>query len=281
MHLPEGKSAIDSKWVYKVKYKPNGEFERYKARLVAKGFTQVPGVDFDDTFAPVAKLITMRCLVVVDVKRNWILHQLDVNNAFLHGDLVEDVYMKIPQGYAKEGDKRVCKLKKSLYGLRQASRNWYNKFTGALTKIGFRQSKADSSLFIFQHGSVFVAALIYVDDVLLAGNNEEKIQSVKEFLDKEFSIKDLGPLKYFLGIEVARSNSGIVLTQRKYALDILKDSGMEGCRPCVTPMEQNSRHDLDEDGTLVDVQQYRRLIGRLLYLTVTRPDIQYATNVLS
>ncbi|KAI3681211.1 hypothetical protein L6452_35996 [Arctium lappa] len=202
-HLPEGKRAIDSKWVYKIKYKPNGEVERYKARLMVKGYTQMEGVDFHDTFAPVAKLVTIRTLLAVAVKKNWIIHQLDVNNAFLHGDLEEDVYMKIPQVFAKKDETRVCKLKKSLYGLKQASRNWYHKFTTALLDLNFRQSHADHSLFIHKEGNVFVAALVYVDDVIVVGNSSEKIQQTKSDLDAKFSIKDLGTLKYFLGIEVA------------------------------------------------------------------------------
>lgn len=147
--------------------------------------------------------------------------------------------------------------------------------------IGFRQSRADHFLFIFKREYTYVAALIYVDDVILAGNDEMKIREIKRYLDDEFSIKDLGPLKYILGIEVARNVDGMVLSQRKYTLDILKDSGMEGYRPSSFPMEQNARYDFDEKGTTVDVSQYRRLIGRLLYLSVTRFDIQYATNVLS
>lgn len=280
-YLPPGKRAIDSKWVYKIKYKPDGTIERYKARLVAKGFTQVEGIDYHDTFAPVAKLVTVRCLIALAASKGWHLHQLDVNNAFLHGDLEEEVYMKIPQGFAKSGDDRVCRLRKSLYGLRQASRNWYTKFTNALLKINFTQSCADHSLFIHRTGDVFVAALIYVDDVLLTGNDLELMQRIKQFLDHQFSIKDLGPLKYFLGIEVARTRDGIVLSQRKYVLDILEDSGMQGARPSLFPIEQH--HQLTQPTSKVapNPASYRRLVGRLLYLTITRPDITYAVNTLS
>ncbi|GKA20495.1 putative RNA-directed DNA polymerase [Tanacetum coccineum] len=279
--LPKGKRAIDSKWVYKIKYKPNGDVERYKAHLVAKGCTQMEGVDFHETFTPVAKLVTVRTLLTVAVKRNWHIHQLDVNNAFLHGDLNEDVYMKLPEGFGKQDDNRVCKLKKSLYGLKQASRNWYKKFTHSLLDVGFKQSHADHSLFIFKEKDAFVAALIYVDDVVLVGNDPHKIQATKGFLDKRFSIKDLGPLKYFLGIEVAKTKEGMVLSQRKYTLDILEDVGMTGCRPSTFPMEQNLKLDKCDKAACVDGNQYRRLIGKLLYLQATRPDITYAVNILS
>ncbi|CAH9133803.1 unnamed protein product, partial [Cuscuta epithymum] len=281
VELPPHKRVVDSKWVYKIKYKPNGEVERYEARLVAKGFTQVEGVDFHETFAPVAKLVTVRCLLAVAVKQNWVVHQLDVNNAFLHGDLSEDVYMRIPQGFTKGGDTRVCKLHKSLYGLRQASRNWYHKFTQALTKIGFCQSQADHSLFIFRQNSITTFALIYVDDVILAGNDITHINEVKGYLDTAFSIKDLGKLKYFLGIEVARSPEGFVLSQRKYTLDILEESGLLAGRPCSFPMEQNLKLRPNDGSPPVDASSYRRLIGRLLYLTVTRPDIVYSVSQLS
>lgn len=136
-HLPKGKRAIDSKWVYKIKYKPNGDVERYKAQLVAKGYTKMEGVDFHDTFAPVAKLVIVRVLLTMVVKNNWIIHQLDVNNTFLHGDLEEEIYMKVPQGFRKKNDTRVCKLKKSLYGLKKASWNWYHKFTTTLLSLDF------------------------------------------------------------------------------------------------------------------------------------------------
>ncbi|CAL1356539.1 unnamed protein product [Linum trigynum] len=189
--------------------------------------------------------------------------------------------MKVPQGFAQPGDTRVCRLRKSLYGLRQASRNWYTKFTEALLEFGFTVSKADHSLFLFQARDVFVAILIYVDDVVLTGNDPATIARVKEFLHHKFSIKDLGVLKYFLGIEVARSPDGIVLSQRKYTLDILADSGMTAARPSAFPMEQNHTLTRLTEERVTDLSSYRRLIGRLLYLTITRPDIAYSVNLLS
>lgn len=165
--------------------------------------------------------------------------------------------------------------------MKQASRNWYQKFTSALLVLGFKQSKADHSLFIYRVGNIFVAALIYVDDVIIVGNNPSKINETKEYLNKRFSIKDLGNLKYFLGIEVTRTKEGLVLSQRKYTLDILKDCGALGSRPSAFPMEQNLKVGKDEEGSRVDANQYRRLIGRLLYLQATRPDIVYSVNVLS
>ncbi|GJT30999.1 putative RNA-directed DNA polymerase [Tanacetum coccineum] len=279
--LPKGKHAIDSKWVYNVKYKQNREVERYKARLVAKGFTQREGVDYHDTFAHVAKLVTVRTLLAVATKKNWIINQLDVNNAFLNEDLNEEVNMKIPQGFSKEGETRVCRLRKSLYGLKQASRNWYQKFTTALLDLGFRQCKADYSLFIFKQDNSFVVALIYVDDVIMVGNDKDKIESTKNDLDKRFSIKDLGILKYFLGIEVTQTSKGMVLSQRKYTLDILEDCGFQGCHPSSFPIEPNLKLDKGKTEPKVDSSRYRRMVGRLLYLQATRPNITYVVNVLS
>ncbi|KAK3038369.1 hypothetical protein RJ639_030269 [Escallonia herrerae] len=281
MPLPSGKRAIDSKWVYKVKFHPDGTVERYKARLVAKGYTQIEGLDFHETFAPVAKLVTVRCLLAIASIKKWELHQLDVNNAFLHGDLEEEVYMKIPQGFSKQGENRVCRLQKSLYGLRQASRNWYHKFTQSLLVVGFIQSQSDHSLFTFARKGSFLAVLIYVDDVIVTGTDSAKISWLKHYLDTKFHIKDLGKLKYFLGIEVARSSDGIVLSQRKYVLDILTECGLTGCKPSSSPMAEQNQLDLNSGELCDDPGQYRRLIGRLLYLTITRPDISYVVHILS
>ena len=209
--LPPGKKPIGCRWVYKVKLKSDGTIERYKARLVAKGYNQIEGLDYTETFAPVAKLVTVRVLLSVAAIQGWHLHQLDVNNAFLHGDLDEAVYMALPPGFGRKGETRVCKLNKSLYGLKQASRQWYLKLSSALKAAGFQQSKADYSLFVRSHKGSFTAILVYVDDVILAGNNLQYIEETKQFLAKQFKLKDLGQLKYFLGIEVARSSTDISL----------------------------------------------------------------------
>ncbi|XP_040374694.1 uncharacterized protein LOC112199378 [Rosa chinensis] len=279
--LPPGKEPIGCKWVYKIKYNSDGTIERYKARLVAKGYTQVEGVDYCETFSPTAKLTTFRCLLAIAASRNWSLHQMDVQNAFLHGDLHEEVYMLPPPGFSRQGENLVCRLNKSLYGLKQASRNWFSKFSNAIQKAGYRQSKADYSLFTRVVGNSFTAVLIYVDDIVITGNDPKAIELLKAFLHKEFRIKDLGNLKYFLGIEVSRSKKGIFISQRKYALDILLDAGLTGARPCHFPMEQNLKLTPTNGEILKDPTRYRRLIGKLIYLTVTRPDIVYSVRILS
>lgn len=189
--------------------------------------------------------------------------------------------MTIPPGFSRKGEHRVCRLHKSLYGLKQASRNWFEKFSTALKEAGFLQSNSDYSLFTRSQGSTYTAVLVYVDDILVTGNDMSSILALKVFLNKRFHIKDLGPLKYFLGIEVARSSHGIFLSQRKYALDILKTSGHLGTCPVSFPMEQHHRLSNDQGELLVDPTVYRRLVGRLIYLTITRPDIVYSVNILS
>ncbi|KAK9077344.1 hypothetical protein SSX86_005681 [Deinandra increscens subsp. villosa] len=279
--LPRGHKPIGCRWVYKIKYNSNGTIERYKARLVAKGYTQVEGIDYKDTFSPTAKLTTLRCLLTVAAARNWFTHQLDVQNAFLHGDLHEVVYMTPPPGLHRQGENTVCRLNKSLYGLKQASRNWFSTFSSTIREAGYTQSKADYSLFTKVCGTSFVAILIYVDDILLTGNDLQEMKRLKECLLKRFLIKDLGDLKYFLGIEFSRSKNGIFMSQRKYALDLLQDCGLTGARPEKFPMEQNIKLTLTNGEKLHDPTKYRRLVGRLIYLTVTRPDIMYSVRTLS
>ncbi|VVA26044.1 Hypothetical predicted protein, partial [Prunus dulcis] len=214
--LPPGKHPIGCRWVYKIKHHSDGSIERYKARLVAKGYTQTEGVDFHDTFSPTAKMVTVRSLLALAAASSWPLHQLDVHNAFLHGDLHEEIYMTPPPGLQRQGENLV-----------------------SIQAVGFTQSKADYSLFTCKRGKSFIALLIYVDDILITGNNLGAINSLKRFLHTRFRIKDLGDLKFFLGIEVSRSKKGISISQRKYTIDILKDSGFLGVRPVLFPMEQN------------------------------------------
>ncbi|XP_020415554.1 uncharacterized protein LOC109948060 [Prunus persica] len=212
-----------------------------------------------------------------------LLHAISsyVQNAFLHGDLHEVVYMEPPPGLRRQGESVVCRLKKSLYGLKQASRNWFSTFSDTIQKAGYQQLKADYSLFTKAQGTSFTAVLIYVDDILLTGNDLQEMEGLKAFLLKRLCIKDLGDLKYFLGIEFSRSKKGIFMSQRKYAPDILQDSGLSGARPEKFPMEQNLKLTPTDGALLNDPTKYRRLVGRLIYLTVTRPDIVYSVRTLS
>jgi hypothetical protein len=279
--LPPHKQPISCKWVYKIKHKADGSVERYKARLVAKGYTQCEGLDYHDTFSHVAKMTIVRCLLALDAAKNWVLHQLDVNNVFLHGDLNEDVYMKMPPGFGIKGESKVCRFTKSPYGLKQVSRQWFSKFSSTLIDLGFVQSKADYSLFTWLQGSSFIALLVYIDDVAIASNDSHAVSSFITMLNERFKLKDLGPLKYFLGLEIAQSSTGIYVCQRKYALEILEDSGLLASKPASFPMEQNMKLSRDDGTPLSDTTSYRRLIGRLLYLTITRPDLAYFVQTLS
>ena len=279
--LPLGKRAIDCKYVYKIKYNSDGSIERFKARLVAKGYTQQEGINYHETFSPVAKLVTVRCLLAIATVKGWGLYQFDVNNAFIHGDLQEEIYMKRPPGYTQGSPHQVCKLLKSLYGLKQASRQWYSKFSTALLDFRFYQSKCDYSLFIKRETHSFTALLVYVDDIIVASNSPAMVEKIKVFLDNKFKIKDLGKLRYFLGIEIARTTHGIQICQRKYVLDILASSGTLGSRPTKLPMDQNLRLSKEKGAILSDLTYYRKLVGQLLYLTITRPGISYSVQTLS
>ncbi|MCH79609.1 retrovirus-related Pol polyprotein from transposon TNT 1-94 [Trifolium medium] len=278
---PAHVTPIGNKWVYKIKHKADGSIERYKARLVSKGYNQVEGLDFFDTYSPVAKITTVRTLIALASIQHWNLHQMDVNNAFLPGELQEDVYMDVPQGVTSPRPNQVCKLLKSLYGLKQASRKWYERLTALLLQHGYTQSNSDHSLFTLTKGSSFTALLVYVDDIILAGNCMDEFDRIKQIMHHEFKIKDLGQLRYFLGIEVAHSSSGVTICQRKYCLDLLQDTGLIGAKPASTPLDSSIKLHQTDSAAYEDIAGYRRLVGKLLYLTTSRPDITFAVQQLS
>ncbi|KAJ0609721.1 putative RNA-directed DNA polymerase [Helianthus annuus] len=282
--LPHGRKPIGCKWVYKVKYKSSGEIERFKARLVAKGFNQREGLDFGETFSPVVKMVTVRCVIALAVQNDWPLFQLDINNAFLYGTINEDVYMCLPQGYYSSDETRVCKLVKSLYGLKQAPRKWNERLNGVLVDYGFVQSKCDHSMYVLAKNEVFVVLLVYVDDIVVTGNSIDEVDKVKAILNLNFQIKDLGKLKYFLGIEVLYNKSGVCLNQRKYCLELLSEFGYLACKPINTPIEQSyliTAKVSKNQSFLKNVTGFQKLIGKLIYLSLTRPDISYAVQFLS
>ena len=296
--LPPGKTPIGCKWLHRIKYCPDGSVDRYKSRLVVLGNKQKYGEDYAETFAPVAKMATVRSLLAVASVCEWHVHQMDVKNAFLHGELQENVYMKMPPGYTKPGDRiqvvsegesltnltkptHVCKLTKSLYGLKQAPRQWFSKLCSALKDHGFQQSKCDYSLFTKITQGRLTTILIYVDDLLLTGTDIQDIEDVKQFLSALFHMKDMGELKYFLGIEVDRSNQGMFLSQRKYIQDLLKEYNLLHCRPLKLPMDSHLKLTTDAGEALSSAEPYQKLIGKLIYLTITRPDIAYTVHVLS
>jgi uncharacterized protein (DUF2164 family) len=278
---PSDKNTVGCKWVYTTKHTPEENVERFKARLVAKGYTQKYGVDYEETFAPVAKMNIVRTLISCAVNFGWDLFQLDVKNIFLHGDLKEEVYMEIPSGFENEKLKgKVCRLKQSLYGLKQSSRAWFDRFFMVMKKLDYQQNNADHIMFIRKKEEKICILVVYVDDIVLTNNDPTEMKRIKASLAIEFEMKDLGELRYFLGIEAARSKKGVVLSQQKYVLDLLNDTGMLGCRPASTPIDPNHKL-IGGIGDQVDRGQYQRLVGRLLYLTHTRPDIAYAVSVVS
>jgi hypothetical protein len=273
----KGKNIIGCKWVCKIKRKQDNNLDRYKARLMAKGFKQQYGIDYDDIFSPVVKIATIWIILSIVVSKGWSLHQFDVQNAFLHGYLEEEVYMEQPPGYedpTKPG--YVCKLDKALYGLKQAPRAWYSRLSAKLISLGFHSSKA-----VFcNKGDTTIFVLVYVDDIIVASSSQEATTVLLKDLQDEFALKDLGDLHYFLGIEVNKATCDIVLTQEKYASDLLKKVGMSGCKPVATPLSTSEKLSVHEGTPLGpdDATNYRSVVGALQYLTLTRPDIAFSVN---
>ena len=240
--LPPGRKAIGCKYVFKIKRNADGSVERYKARLVAKGFSQTEGVDFNETFAPVAKFNSIRAILAIAAAEGATVHQL-VKTAFLNGDLDEEIYMKQPEGTVEEGKEHlVWRLRKALYGLKQAPRMWYNKLHLHLLSFGFVRREGDHSVYVKRDAtsgrSVIVA--VYVDDLLLVGP-ASAVAEVKRVLMQMFNMTDLGEAHWLLGIEITRDSNGIHLSQAQYIRDVLERYGMSDCKPVGTPLDVNTR----------------------------------------
>ncbi|KAJ0494829.1 putative RNA-directed DNA polymerase [Helianthus annuus] len=239
-HVPNA-NVVDCKWVYRLKQDEKGNIKCYKARLVAKGFSQQPGIDYHETFSPVVKSTTVCVVLSLAVTRQWPLRQLDVQNAFLHGDLKETVYLRQPPGFIDpQKPNHLCLLHKSLYGLKQAPRAWFNRLSGALLQLGFHGSKTDPSLFIYSHHGILVYMLVYVDDIILTGNNPQLINNTIKRLSTTFALQDMGRLSYFLGIEVIPKGNDLLLSQQKYVHDIIEQAGLFQSKPADSPMAPNS-----------------------------------------
>ena len=244
----------------------DGSIERYKARLVAKGFKQRYGIDYEDTFSLVIKPTTIRVLLSLAVTRGWSLRQLDVQNAFLHGVLEEEVYMRQPPGFVDPAQPHhLCRLVKALYGLKQAPRAWHARLGAALRAHGFVPSTADTSLFILQRPEVTMYILVYVDDIILVSSSASATDRLVSSLGAEFAVKDLGRLHYFLGLEVLHSDGGLTLTQKKYSQDLLRRAGMLQCKSAMTPMSATDKLTALAGDLLApeDATEYRSIVGGL------------------
>ena len=281
--LPAGAKKIGVKWIYKTKLNEHGEVDKYKARLVAKGYTQQHGVDYTEVFALVATMDTVRMIIALAAQRNWTIYQLDVKSAFLHGELSEEVFVEQPKGYEqKDNLHKVYKLKKALYGLKQAPRACFSRIEAHFVNEGFERCHSEHTLFVktSKGGKILILSL-YVDDLIFTGNDESMFYEFKSSMMREFDMIDLGKMRYFPGVEVLQKTDDIYISQKKYALDVLKRFGME---------ESNSVHSLivtgfkvfkDENGVKVDATFFKQMVGNLMYLTATRPDLMFVVSLIS
>ncbi|KAL8155990.1 hypothetical protein AgCh_001157 [Apium graveolens] len=282
MELPKGAKKIGVKWVYKTKLNELGEVEKCKARLVAKGYAQEYGIEYKEVYAPVARMDTVRMILALAVQRGWSVFQLDVKSAFLHEKLAESVYVEQPRGYEiKNEEHKVYKLNKVLYGLKQAPRAWFSRIESYFRKEGFEKEDSEQTLFTKVEQGKYLIISLYVDDLIFTGNDEKMMVKFKESMMKEFDMSDLGKMRYFLGIEVVQLNGGIFISQTKYVMEVLRRFGMEYNNFVENPMVPGFKISKDENGIEMDDSFFQQLIGSLMYLTVTRPDIMYAVSLLS
>ena len=280
--LPAGVKPIGLKWVFKIKRNADGTISKYKARLVAKGYVQRHGVDYDEVFPHAARIETIRLIIALAGSYGWEVHHLDVKTAFLHGELKEDVFVMQPEGFVVAGEEnKVYKLKKVLYGLRQAPRAWNIKLNQILRDLSFRRFSKEPSLYRREHGHEMLIVVVYVDDLLVTGSSIKAILEFKREMQTNFEMSDLGLLTYYLGIELQQGKDGIVVKQDRYALRKLEEAKMSSWNLVHVPMELNASHSKSIKEDKIDENEYRRAIGCLRYLLHTQPDLSFSVGVLS
>ncbi|GJU90316.1 retrovirus-related pol polyprotein from transposon TNT 1-94 [Tanacetum coccineum] len=279
---PDCVMIITLKWIYKVKLDELGGVLKNKARLVAKGYRQEEGIDFEESFAPVARLEAIHIFIAFDAYMNMIVYQMDIKTAFLNGILREEVYVSQPDGFVDpENPNHVYKLKKSLYGLKQAPRAWYDLLSSFLLSQKFSKGTVDPTLFIRREGKDILLVQIYVDDIIFSSTKPDLCEKNSEIMCSKFKNSMMGKISFFLGLQISQSPRGIFLNQSKYALEIIKKYGMETSDPMDTPIMDKSKMDADPQWKEVDPTRYREMIGPLMYLTASRPNLQFVDSCIA
>ncbi|KAJ9541880.1 hypothetical protein OSB04_028386 [Centaurea solstitialis] len=277
---PQDKSIIDTKWLFKNKKDEHGTIVRNKARLVAKGYRQQEGIDYDQTFAPVARLEAIRMFLAYAAYKDFTVFQMDVKTAFLYGHLKEEVYVTQPEGFVDpDHPDYVYILDKALYGLKQAPRAWYEELSTYLLSKGFKKGSVDSTLFIMKEGDHIVVIQVYVDDIIFGSTSKDLCKKFETIMTQEFKMSMMGEINFFLGLQVKQFTDGIFINQSKYIFDLLKKYDMSSCNSIGTPMATGNKIGPDHEGKDVDLRTYRGMVGSLMYLTASRPDIMFATCV--
>ncbi|GKE78861.1 putative ribonuclease H-like domain-containing protein [Tanacetum coccineum] len=272
--LPYGKRAIGTKWVYRNKKDERGIMVRNKARLVAQGFTQEEGIDYDEVFAPVARIEAIRVFLAYASFKDFVVYQMDVKSALLYGKIEEEVYVCQPPGFEDpEFPDRVYNVEKVLYGLHQAPRAWYETLSTYLLDNGFQRGQIDKTLFIKRVKDDILLVQVYVDDIIFGSIRKELRTEFEKMMHKKFQISYMGELTFFLGLQVTQKNDGIFISQDKYVDEILKKFSFSTVKTTSTPMETSKPLLKDAEAEDVDVRLYRSMIGSLMYLTTSRPDI--------
>ena len=277
---PECAMIIALKWIFKVKLDEHGDVLKNKARLVAKGYRQEEGIDFEESFAPVARIEAIRIFLANAASQNMVVYQMDVKTAFLNGDLKEVVYVSQPEGFVDpERPNHVYRLKKALYGLKQAPRAWYDTLSKFLLANKFSKGVVDPTLFTRKTGKHLLHVQIYVDDIIFASSDPSECDRFSQEMSSEFQMSMMGQMSFFLGLQISQNPNGIFINQSKYANEILKKFGFDSSDSVDTPMIERSKLDEDDVGIPVDQTMYRSMIGSLMYLTASRPDLLFAVCI--